>query len=81
MSDLKNVVTVKLCFVGHEKIGWCQDNGNRPNQESNFDFLATRQCLVKIGEGQQKIKNRPHQPTIKFTQFLPINFLPLPAPP
>jgi len=24
-------------------VGWCQDNENRPNQESKFDFLATRQ--------------------------------------
>jgi len=23
-------------------IGWHQDNGNRSNQESKFDFLATR---------------------------------------
>jgi len=42
---------------------WCQDNRNRSNKESKFDFLATRQCLVKIDEGQQKIKivhtNRP----------------------
>jgi len=37
-------------------VGWCQDNGNRSNQESKFDFLATRKCLGKIGEGQQKIK-------------------------
>jgi len=29
-------------------LGWCQDNGNRSNQESKFDFLATRQRLVKI---------------------------------
>jgi len=34
-----------------------------------------------MDEGQEKKnKNRPHQPTIKFTGFLPINFLPLPAP-
>jgi len=33
-------------------LGWRQDNGNRSNQESKFDFLATRQCLVKIDEGQ-----------------------------
>jgi len=26
------------------------------NQESKFDFLATRQRQVKIDEGQQKIK-------------------------
>jgi len=38
------------------KIGWRQDNGNRSNQESKFDFLATWQCLVKIDKGQQKIK-------------------------
>jgi len=37
-------------------LGWRQDNGNRSNQKSKFDFLATRQCLVKIDEGQQKIK-------------------------
>jgi len=37
-------------------LGRRQDNRNRPNQESKFDFLATHQCLVKIGEGQQKIK-------------------------
>jgi len=37
-------------------VGWRQDNGNRSNQESKFDFLATRQRLVKIDEGQQKIK-------------------------
>jgi len=30
--------------------GWRQDNGNRSNQESKFDFLATPQCLVKINE-------------------------------
>jgi len=39
-----------------EKVGWCQDNGNRSNQDSKFDFLAIRQCLVKIDKGQQKIK-------------------------
>jgi len=31
--------------------------------------------------GTTKNKNRPHQLTIKFTSFLPINFLPLLAPP
>jgi len=65
----------------HRGLGWRQDNGNWSNQESKFDFLATRQCLVKIDRGTTKNKNRPHQPTIKFTGFLPINFLPLPAPP
>jgi len=29
-------------------VGWRQDNGNRSNQKSKFDFLATRQRLVKI---------------------------------
>jgi len=51
------------------------------NQESKCDFLATHQCLGKIEEGQQKNKNSPHQLTIKFTGFLPINFLPQLAPP
>jgi len=37
-------------------LGRRQDNGNMSNQESKFDFLATPQCLVKIDEGQQKIK-------------------------
>jgi len=37
-------------------LGWCQDNGNWSNSESKFDFLATRQQLVEIGEEQQKIK-------------------------
>jgi len=27
---------------------WHQNNENRPNKESKFDFLATRQRLVKI---------------------------------
>jgi len=39
-----------------EEVGWRQDNGNRSNQESKFDFLATRQHPVKIDEGQQKRK-------------------------
>jgi len=39
-----------------QKLRWCQDNRNRSNQESKFDFLATRECLVRIDEGQQKIK-------------------------
>jgi len=37
-------------------VRWCQDNRNRSNQESKFDFLATRQQLGKIDGGQQKIK-------------------------
>jgi len=43
-------------FARGYALGWRQDNGNRSNQESKFDFLATRQCLVKIDEGQQKRK-------------------------
>jgi len=108
-------LATRQCLVKIDKgLGWRQDNGNRSNQESKFDFLATRKCLVKIDEPQQKIKiirtNRQsnlrascqsifslcrhhpnkgqqknkihaHQQTIKFTAFLPINFLPLPAPP
>jgi len=41
---------------GSKEVGWRQDNGNRSNQESKIDFLATRQRQVKIDEGQQKIK-------------------------
>jgi len=33
-----------------------------------------------VVEGQPKNKNRRHQPTIKFTGFLPIKFLPAEAP-
>jgi len=51
-------------------LGWRQDNGNRSNQESKFDFLAT---LVKIDNGQEKIK------IICSNQQS--NWLPLPAPP
>jgi len=43
-------------FRPGKSLGWRQDNGNRSNQESKFDFLATPKRLVKIGEGQQKIK-------------------------
>jgi len=42
--------------LSSSSVGWCQDNGNRSNQESKLDFLATRECLVKIDEGYQKIK-------------------------
>jgi len=41
------------------ELGWRQDNGNRSNQESKFDFVATRQCLGKIDEGQQKKSSAP----------------------
>jgi len=42
-------------FVGCQKLVWRQDNRNRSNQESKFDFVATHQ-LRKIDGGQQKIK-------------------------
>jgi len=48
-----------VCLFVRLLVGWRQDNGNRSNQESKFDFLATHQlghpthqCLVKIDEGQ-----------------------------
>jgi len=31
----------------NKKLGWRQDKRNWSNQESKFDFLATRQQLVK----------------------------------
>jgi len=43
-------------MVRDEGLGWRQDNGNRSNQESKFDFLATRQQLGKMDGGQQKIQ-------------------------
>jgi len=43
------------CLV-RQSLGWRQDNGNRSNEESKFDFLATGLCPVKIDDGQQKIK-------------------------
>jgi len=44
-------------------VGWPQDNGNGSNQKSKFDFLSTCQQLVR----DNKKKNCPLQPTIKFT--------------
>jgi len=41
---------------GSYTLGWRQDNRNRSNQESKFDFLATLQQLGKMNGGQQKIK-------------------------
>jgi len=35
-------------ITGAVGVRWCQDNRNRSNQESKFDFLATRQQLGKI---------------------------------
>jgi len=46
---------LKVCFWKND-FGWRQDNGNRSNQESKFDFLTTRHLLWKIDGGQQKIK-------------------------
>jgi len=45
-----------LIIIQGHLVGWRQDNGNRSNQESKFDFLATHQCLAKIDKGQQKRK-------------------------
>jgi len=64
----------KNLFGHSHQLRWCQDNRNRFNQE---DFLATRENCRRT----TKNKNRPHQPTTKFTGFLPIIFLPLLAPP
>jgi len=50
-----SLVNFHKIFAATGKDGWCQDNRNRSNQESKFDFLATRQQLGKI-DGQQKIK-------------------------
>jgi len=42
------------------------------NEKSIFEFFyptkifPVLETAQKIDEGQQKIKNRPHQPTIKF---------------
>jgi len=51
-----------------DELGWRQNNGNRSNQESKFDFLlATCQCLVKIDEAQQKIKIVCQPPANEFS--------------
>jgi len=44
-------------------LGWRQDNRNRSNQESKFDFPATRQQLGKMNGGQQVIS---WFPVLKF---------------
>jgi len=48
-------------------LGWCQDNRNKSNQESKFDFLAT-------WENGQRTTKKLSAP-IKFTRFLPVNFV------
>jgi len=55
-KEFKNTVLADYLSLWGITLGWCQDNGNRSNQESKFDFLATHQRLVKIDQGQQKIK-------------------------
>jgi len=51
-----------------------------------WDFTVDKCRSIEIASGMSLIrvaaenKNRPPQPTIKFRRFLPINFLPLPAP-
>jgi len=52
-----------------------------PMRNQNLILWPLANDLWKFDEGQQKNKNCSHQLTIKFTTFLPINFLPLPAPP
>jgi len=59
LREKKNTLIMSLSF--HLKgsggqLGWRQDNGNRSNQESKFDFLTSHLCLVKIDKGQQKRK-------------------------
>jgi len=49
------VTGIKFDFLATRQLGWRQDNGNKSNQESKFDFLATGNGLVKIDE-EQKIK-------------------------
>jgi len=56
ITTLDKVLGLETSFAGNNALGWLQDNGNRSNQESKFDFLATHECLVKIDKGQQKIK-------------------------
>jgi len=58
MATLHSERKLRIFFTHGSSLllGWCQDNGNRSNQESKFDFLATRQRLGKSDEGQQKIK-------------------------
>jgi len=60
-------------FMNHPNrtVGWRQDNRNRSNQESKFDFLATRQQLRKIGDGQQKIKIVRQIYEVPANQFSP----------
>jgi len=53
---LMSLVNFHKTLATRQQLGWRQDNGNRSNQESKFDFLATRQQLAKIDRGQQKIK-------------------------
>jgi len=50
-----------------------------PIRNQNLILWPLANVLEKLTRDNKK--NRPHQPTIKFTGFLPINFLPLPAPP
>jgi len=67
-------------------VGWYRkkksDWQNRPHQPTMVKSgISDHANVLKIDEGQQKNKNRPHQATTTFALFLPINFLPLPAPP
>jgi len=55
-NQIYGLPIIQLGVFDTKSLGWRQDNGNRTNQESKFDFLATRQQLGKIERGQQKIK-------------------------
>jgi len=50
-----------------------------PIKSQDMIFWPLANVFVEIDKGQQKIKL--FSPTNKFTGFLPINFLPLLAPP
>jgi len=49
ISKKKHFQAISYCWL---VVFFRQDNGSRSNQESKFDFLATRQRLVKIDEEQ-----------------------------
>jgi len=53
-------------------------NQNFPCPRNRPSWRVARKSF---SQGTTKNKNRPHQPTIKFRWFLPINFLPQLAPP
>jgi len=40
-KNVHSVGPARKCTFLARVVGWRQDNGNRSNQESKFDFLAT----------------------------------------